>query len=115
VVDDNKINALLKVNKFIAYHIDSIHLFGKAVLSKKFLQHFWVIPAGSLYNKERLQQVDKRLQQLPYVQAISSPVILPCSGTGSDFEFVPFSQSVVAKWMCCWVYCLAMALLINFN
>ncbi|MEI7472729.1 MAG: BamA/TamA family outer membrane protein [Chitinophagaceae bacterium] len=81
-VDDNKINALLKVNKFIAYHIDSIHLFGKAILSKKFLYHFLNIPPGALYNKERLQQVDKRLQQLPYIQAIQ-PSNISMLGSGS--------------------------------
>ncbi len=81
-VDDNKINALLKVNKFIAYHVDSIHLYGKAILSKKFLYHFLNIPAGALYNKERLQQVDKRLQQLPYIQAIQ-PSNISMLGSGS--------------------------------
>ena len=81
-IDDDKINAQLKADKGILYHIDSIRVFGKVSLSKKFLQHYLNIPNGSTYNREKLQQVDKRMQELPYLTPVQ-PSDLTMLGAGS--------------------------------
>ena len=67
-VDEDKINALLKVKKGVLYKVDSIRQLGNAKMSNKFLQRYLSISNGSLYNKTKLQQVNKLLLELPYVQ-----------------------------------------------
>ena len=81
-LQEDKINALLKVNKGPLYHIDSIRVFGKTKISRNFLQHYLSIPNGSFYNKEKLEQVSKKFLDLPYLQeAQASDVTM--LGTGS--------------------------------
>jgi len=81
-LEDNKINAMLKVAKGPLYHIDSIRVYGKAKISKNFLNHYLSIPKGSLYNKEKLEQVSKRILELPYLQEMQ-PNDISMLGTGS--------------------------------
>lgn len=81
-LDDNKMDALLRAKKGPLYHIDSIRIFGKAKISKKFLRHYLSIAGGSLYNKEKLDQVSKRLLELPYLQEVQ-PADVTLLGTGS--------------------------------
>lgn len=81
-ITDGNIDALLKVKRNILYHLDSIRLYGKTKISKKFLYHFLGIPKGSEYNKEKLQLVDKRMQQLPYLQQ-AQPSNITMLGSGS--------------------------------
>lgn len=81
-LDDNKMDALLRAKKGPLYHVDSIRVLGKAKISKKFLQHYLGIPEGSLYNKEKLDQVSKRLLELPYLQEIQ-PADVTMLGRGS--------------------------------
>lgn len=69
-LDDNKMDALLRAKKGPLYKIDSIRVFGKAKISKKFLRHYLDLPNGSLYNKTKLEQVSKRLLELPYLQEV---------------------------------------------
>jgi len=81
-LDDNKMDALLRAKKGPLYHVDSIRVLGKAKISKKFLRHYLGIPDGSLYNKEKLDQVSKRLLELPYLQEVQ-PADVTMLGTGS--------------------------------
>jgi outer membrane protein assembly factor BamA len=81
-LDENKMEALLVARKGLLYHIDSIRVLGKAKISKKFLRHYLSISNGSLYNKEKLDQVDKRLLELPYLQTLQ-PSDITMLGTGS--------------------------------
>lgn len=67
-LDDDRMEALLVSRQGPVYHIDSIRIIGKGQISKKFLQHYLGIPDGSLYNREKLDQVGKRILDLPYVQ-----------------------------------------------
>jgi outer membrane protein assembly factor BamA len=76
------IDATLKIQSGPLYHVDSIRVQGKAKISNRFLQHYLAIPNGSIYNKEKLQLVDKKLLNLPYVQA-EQPAELLMLGTGS--------------------------------
>jgi outer membrane protein assembly factor BamA len=81
-INNDKISALLRADKGILYHIDSIRIIGKAKISKKFLQRYLYIPNGSPYNKEKLAEVDKRILELPYLKAVQ-PSDLTMLGTGA--------------------------------
>lgn len=81
-LDDDKMEALLKSTKGPLYHIDSIRVLGKAKISKKFLHHYLDIADGSLYNKSKLEQVSKRLLELPYLQEVQ-PSDITMLGSGS--------------------------------
>lgn len=81
-ISDDKIDAQLKADKGVLYHIDSIRVYGKVNLGKKFLQHYLNISNGSVYNKEKLQLVDRRMQELPYLTPVQ-PSDLTMLGAGS--------------------------------
>jgi outer membrane protein assembly factor BamA len=81
-LNDDKMEALLKSRKGPLYHIDSIRVLGKAKISKKFLSHYLGIPNASLYNKEKLEQVSKRILELPFLQEMQ-PNDITMLGTGS--------------------------------
>jgi outer membrane protein assembly factor BamA len=79
---DKTIEGTLRVNKGPLYHIDSIRIIGKVKIADHFLQRYLGIPNGSIYNRERLEQVDKKILELPYVQS-QQPSELLMLGTGS--------------------------------
>lgn len=81
-ITDDKINALLKADKGVLYHIDSIRVYGKVNLNKKFLQRYLDIKNGSNYNRDKLQLVDKRMLELPYLTPLQ-PSDLTMLGAGS--------------------------------
>jgi outer membrane protein assembly factor BamA len=66
-LENDKMTATLKAEKGVLYHIDSIRMYGKVKLNKNFLQRYLDIKNGSLYNKEKLEQVDKKVLELPFV------------------------------------------------
>lgn len=82
LLDGDKMDAVLSVKKGIVYHLDSIQVIGKAKISKKFLQHYLGLPRGGLYNKMKLEQVDRKILDLPYLQA-QQPSDVVLLGTGS--------------------------------
>jgi len=82
VLKDDGIKALIKVNKGPLYHIDSIHIYGKAKISNDLIQRYLGIMNGSIYDIEKLQQISRLLLQLPYLQEIQ-PSNLTMLGTGS--------------------------------
>lgn len=81
-INNDKISALLKAEKGPLYHVDSIRVIGKVNINKKFLQRYLYIPNGSIYNKERLAEVDKRIIELTYLTAVQ-PSDLSMLGSGS--------------------------------
>ena len=81
-LQDQKIEGTLKINRGPFYHIDSIRVIGKAKIANHFLQRYLGIPNRSIYNKEKLEQVDKKILELPYVQSQQSSELLML-GTGS--------------------------------
>lgn len=62
------VSAVLKIDKGPLYKIDSIRVYGNARISNEFLQRYLNIPNGSIYRKERLQIISKKILELPYVQ-----------------------------------------------
>ncbi len=82
VLNDDKISAALMVNKGILYRIDSINNYGKLKINPKFLQRYLNITNGSIYSREKLKDVDKRMLELPYAQTVQSST-LNMLGSGS--------------------------------
>ncbi|WP_205508637.1 hypothetical protein [Longitalea arenae] len=74
--------ARLRIDKGPLYKIDSIRNMGTARISASFLQRYLGIMNGSIYKKERLQAVSKKLNDLAYVQE-QQPWNLTMLGTGS--------------------------------
>lgn len=79
---DDRMDALLRSRKGLLYHIDSIRVLGRAKISNKFLQHYLGISNGSIYRRDKLEQVGKRILELPYVQEVQ-PNDITMLGTGS--------------------------------
>jgi outer membrane protein assembly factor BamA len=74
--------ATLKLDKGPLYKIDSIRNLGTASISPSFLQQFLGLKNGSIYRKEKLQQISSRLMELPYLEE-KQPWNLSLLGTGS--------------------------------
>lgn len=74
--------ATLKIDKENIYYIDSIRVFGKAKINKQFLERYLGIPTHSFYNRSRLNQVDKRIQELPFLSS-KQPSDLTMLGSGA--------------------------------
>jgi outer membrane protein assembly factor BamA len=80
--DSGEVSAFLKVDKGPIYKIDSIRIYGNAKISNEFLQRYLNISNGSLYRKERLEAITKKILELPYVQE-QQPWNLTMLGEGS--------------------------------
>ena len=81
-LDNDKMSALLNVIKGPLYKIDSIRLHGNAKISNSYLQRYLEIPSGSIYNKEKLLRINKKIRELTYVEE-EKPADLTMLGTGS--------------------------------
>jgi outer membrane protein assembly factor BamA len=81
-LEDEKVSALLKINKGPLYKIDSIRLYGNAKISNNYLQRYLDIPNGSIYSKEKLLRINKKIRELTYVEE-EKPADLTMLGTGS--------------------------------
>ena len=65
---DNAITAKLVVNKGVIYRLDSLHLLGNAKISNNFLYHYLNLKQGEFFSKEKLNVINQRLLELPYLQ-----------------------------------------------
>jgi len=81
-LDSGAISAKLRVTKGPLYHFDSIRVYGKAKISKNFLQKYLGIDNGSIYQKYKLSDISTRLLELPYLKEIQ-PWDITMLGTGS--------------------------------
>lgn len=81
-LDEDKVTALLKVNKGPLYKIDSLRVYGNAKISNNYLQRYLDIPNGSIYSKEKLLRINKKIRELTYVEE-EKPSDLTMLGTGS--------------------------------
>jgi len=84
-ITNNELTGVLKIDKGPLYKIDSIRIYGSAKISNDFLQRYLNLPNGTIYKKEKLQSISKRLLELPYVQE-QQPWKLMLLGTGSVLD-----------------------------
>jgi outer membrane protein assembly factor BamA len=81
-LDSGHVKAAVKVKKGPLYLLDSIRVYGKVKIANSFLQRYLSIPNGSLYSREKLELVNKRLLELPYLQEEQAAEVT-LLGTGS--------------------------------
>ncbi|MFI5132905.1 MAG: hypothetical protein ACHQEB_01150 [Chitinophagales bacterium] len=67
-LDKENVSALLKVDKGPLYRIDSIRVYGNAKISNNYLQRYLDISDNSIYSKEKLVGISKKIRELPYVE-----------------------------------------------
>jgi outer membrane translocation and assembly module TamA len=67
-IHQGSISGLLNIEKGPLYKIDSIRINGSAKISVEFMERYLGIPEGSIYKKERLLMISRRIQELPFVQ-----------------------------------------------
>lgn len=84
-MDNEKVSAQLKLDKGPSYKIDSIRILGSVKIANDFLQRYLDIPNGSLFSREKLLRISKRIRELPYVEE-EYPAKLIWLGTGSVLE-----------------------------
>lgn len=72
----SNLQGTLKVNKGPLYVIDSIRIIGTASLNESFLSQHLTISQNSLYSTKKLDLIDKKLEELSYVQAVQPSDIL---------------------------------------
>jgi outer membrane protein assembly factor BamA len=84
-IDSNELNGKLKIDRGPLYKIDSIRVFGNAKISNDFLQRYLNMPDGTIYKKEKLETISKRLLELPYVME-QQPWKLTLLGEGSVLD-----------------------------
>ncbi|WP_081170537.1 hypothetical protein [Niastella populi] len=81
-LENQQLEAYLRIDKGPLYKIDSIRNFGTVKISSVFLQRYLGITNGSYYKKERLQSISKKLNDLAFVQE-QQPWNMTMLGTGS--------------------------------
>lgn len=81
-IADNQIQAVLNIDKGFPYRIDSIRVYGPAKISRNFIHRYLNIQRGSPYDKQKLEKIDQRLLELPYLQQIQ-PWDVTMLNTGS--------------------------------
>ena len=81
-IENENVSALLYVNKGPLYKIDSIRVYGNAKITNSYLQRYLDIPNGSIYSKEKLLLINKKIRELTYVEE-EFPSTLTWFGTGS--------------------------------
>ncbi|HET6766068.1 MAG TPA: POTRA domain-containing protein, partial [Chitinophagaceae bacterium] len=81
-LNEDSVTANLVIDKGPLYKIDSIRVYGNAKISNDFLQRYLEIPNGSIYNREKLMGVSKKIQELSFVEE-EQPSNMSLLGTGS--------------------------------
>ncbi|MDB5247851.1 MAG: hypothetical protein JWQ40_2245 [Segetibacter sp.] len=81
-LSNGQIGAVLNIEKGYPYRLDSVRTYGPAKISRNFIHHYLNIERGSLYNKSKLEKIDQRLLELPYL-AQTQPWDLTMLNTGS--------------------------------
>ncbi len=81
-ISDQQIDAVLDIEKGFPYHIDSVRMYGPAKISRNFIYRYLNIEKGSLYNRTKLEKINPRLLELPYLRQVQ-PWDLTMLNTGS--------------------------------
>jgi outer membrane protein assembly factor BamA len=65
--ENDQLTANLKIDKGPQYKVDSLRIFGNAKINNIFLQRYLDIKNGSYYQKSKLENINKRILELPYI------------------------------------------------
>jgi len=72
---NGQVRATLYLEKERLITIDSLIITGKASINQRYLQQYLNVKKGMPYNENTIQQISKRLQELPFLQQIKTPVV----------------------------------------
>jgi outer membrane protein assembly factor BamA len=75
-IDGENTFAQLKLDKGPLYKIDSIRVFGNAKISSDFLQRYLDIKNGSIYSKEKLLRISRKINELTYIEEEYPPKLI---------------------------------------
>ncbi|MBL7743310.1 MAG: BamA/TamA family outer membrane protein [Chitinophagaceae bacterium] len=84
-MDKEKVWASMKLDKGPLYKIDSIRIVGNAKIANEYLQRYLDIRNGSIFSREKLLRISKRMKELSYVEE-EQPSKLIWLGNGSILE-----------------------------
>lgn len=84
-IEGTHVSAVLKADPAHAYKIDSLRVIGKSRIRHSFLEQYLGIPKGSLYNRSKLKQVDKKISELGFVTA-TRPSSITMLGSGGILD-----------------------------
>ena len=91
--EESVLHGRLLVTKGPLYHIDSILVEGNIRLQMSFLEKYLEIPAGSIYQRDKLNKISKKLSQLGFLKE-TAPWSLTLLGTGAKLNlFLESNQS----------------------
>lgn len=82
VFNEESMSATLIIDEGPLYKIDSIRVYGDVKIANMFLQRYLDLPNGSIYKKETLQNISRKLSALPFLQEQQS-WNMTMLGTGS--------------------------------
>lgn len=81
-LNNENINATLHIEKGDLYHIDTIEVYGDIKISKNFLTHYIDIQEHSIYQQNKLDRINKRLAELPFLMQ-TQPYSISMVNTGA--------------------------------
>ena len=81
-IENDEVSGLWVIDKGPHYKIDSITVTGTAKISQYYLQQYLEIPNGSYYRKDKLDNISRRIQELPFLKE-KQPWDMTMVGTGS--------------------------------
>ncbi len=81
-VDQDTVQAALRLDRGVLYRIDSIRVYGGWRIESDFLHRYLQIAPGEPYSKEKLTKVDALLRALPYAE-VEKPADLSWLATGA--------------------------------
>ena len=84
-INGSEVSGRMNVKPGPLYRIDSIIITGNAKISNEYLQQFLGLKNGSVYNKEKLEQISAELKKLNYVEEQFPPQFIWRS-TGGTVE-----------------------------
>jgi outer membrane translocation and assembly module TamA len=67
-IDGREVSAKLVIQKGLLYRMDSIRLYGNVKINKSFLYHYLELPPKSIFDKSKMDKIDQRLLELPYIE-----------------------------------------------
>ncbi len=96
ILDNDSIKATIKLKTGPLYKVDSIRVFGKIKVNKKFLSHYFEIPNNSLYNKQKIDLIAKRIEQSDFMKSQAVPdVTLLGSGSVVNLYLEPKKTNII--------------------
>jgi outer membrane protein assembly factor BamA len=82
IIENDLVSGQWVIEKGPHYKVDSITVTGTAKISRYYLQQYLEIPHGSWYRKDRLDDISRRLLELPFLKE-TRPWDMTMVGTGS--------------------------------